>query len=265
MFTILDESLFFKFLPSLWHYGIAFVDQLCDHHGDVFNWCIFKWWKKLDPHEPVPDWFKLSVVFLIGPPISPPALGSVGPLNICEFSDFVSVCDCLFQVGSDSLSVYTDSSLKNLGTIGCWAGAAAFFKDINLGLGVSVHSLVSFTLAELQAIVLALNFTDTASLSGWFLSSCIGEHFLVADGDTVSSNSRHFVWDVFHAVCYAYWEVDSGSGFLAGGLLSNVNWLSSSWVWHSNSHMVMGFTSRRTADTCTYFIKPLHYQLLIAV
>ncbi|KAG9302715.1 hypothetical protein G9A89_005189 [Geosiphon pyriformis] len=53
----------------------------------------------------------------------------------------ISVCN--------NLSVYTDSSLKNLGTIGCRAGAAAFFENINLGLSVSVHSLVLSTLAEL--------------------------------------------------------------------------------------------------------------------
>ncbi|KAG9295674.1 hypothetical protein G9A89_002992 [Geosiphon pyriformis] len=140
MSIILDESLFFKFLSFLWHYGIAFQ------------------WKKLDPHEPVSDWFKLSVAFFIGSPPSSLASDSVGPLNICGSSDFVSVCNCFSQVGSDSLSVYTDGSLKDLDIIGCWAGTAAFFEDINLGLGVSVYSLVSSTLAELQAIVLALEY-----------------------------------------------------------------------------------------------------------
>ncbi|KAG9304447.1 hypothetical protein G9A89_020009 [Geosiphon pyriformis] len=313
---LLGMSLFFKFLFSLWHYGIVFVNQLCDYHGD--------WWKKLDSYGLVSDWFKLSVAFLVSPLPSFPALDSVGLLNICGSSDFVSVCDHLFQVGSDSLSVYTDGSLKNLGTIGCWAGAAAFFENINLGLGVSVRSLVLSTLAELQTITLALkcilmshsvclfsdnqaaldackselnlmhpdfcnqcwvkhwhisniicsknleitwckvkshfgilrnncanSLTDTASFFGWFLSLHVGEHFLVADDDTVSGNSRHF-------------EVGSSSGFLAGGLLSDVDWFSSSQVWHSDLHMAAGFTSRCTADTHTYFMKALHRQLLIA-
>ncbi|KAG9294532.1 hypothetical protein G9A89_008643 [Geosiphon pyriformis] len=133
--ALFDFSLFFKFLSSFQHYGIVFVDQLHDHYGDVFNWCTFKQWKKLDLCGPVPDWFKLSVAFFIGPPPFSSALDSVGSLNVCEFSDFVSIYDHLSQ-----------------------ADAAAFFKDINLGLGVSVYGLVSSTLAELQAIILALEY-----------------------------------------------------------------------------------------------------------
>ncbi|KAG9287532.1 hypothetical protein G9A89_019593 [Geosiphon pyriformis] len=112
--------------------------------------------QKLDPCGPVPEWFKLSVVFLGGLLTLLLALIGVSPLNICESSDFVSVRNCFSQVGSDSLSVYTDGSLKNLGTLDCWGGTAVFFEDINLGLGVSVYDLVSSTLVELQAIVLAL-------------------------------------------------------------------------------------------------------------
>ncbi|KAG9302478.1 hypothetical protein G9A89_006442 [Geosiphon pyriformis] len=235
-------------------------------------------------------------------------LGSVDSLNICGSSDFLSVCNHLSQVGSDSLSVYTDSSFKNLDTIGCWAGAAVFFEDINLGLSISVHGLVLSTLAELQTIILALeciprscsvclfldsqaaldacklklnlmhsdfcnwcwvkhqhinniicsknlkvtwckvkshfsilgndcadSLADTSFFSGWFLSSYIGEHFLVANGGTVSGNSRHFVQDVFRAVYHVHWKVGSGSGFLVGGLLLDVNWLSFSQLFENVS------------------------------
>ncbi|KAG9295281.1 hypothetical protein G9A89_021212 [Geosiphon pyriformis] len=246
--------------------------------------------KRLDSCGPVPEWFKLSVAFLGGP--SPPSLALIGvsPMNICESSDFVSVRDYLFQVGSSSLSVYTDGSLKNLGMLNCRNDAAAFFEDINLGLGVSVHDLISSTLVELQAIALALecmlrlysvhlfldsqaaldackselglmcpNFhnqfswhkvkshsgilgnehadslADAASLSDWFLPSHVSEHFLVADGSIVSGNFRHF-------------KIGSGSSFLVDGLLSDVDWLRSFRVWHSDSHMATGFTSRYTAD-----------------
>ncbi|KAG9300445.1 hypothetical protein G9A89_010070 [Geosiphon pyriformis] len=57
---------------------------------------------------------------------------------------------------SDSLFVYTDGFLKNLGTVDCKAGTAAFFENINLDLGIGVLGLISSTMAELQAIVLAL-------------------------------------------------------------------------------------------------------------
>ncbi|KAG9306880.1 hypothetical protein G9A89_002549 [Geosiphon pyriformis] len=80
----------------------------------------------------------------------------VGPLDVCGSDNFVSICNRLSQVGTNSLSVYTDDSLKNLGMVGYRAKAAVFFENINLDLGVSVHGLLSSTLMELQAIALAL-------------------------------------------------------------------------------------------------------------
>ncbi|KAG9291304.1 hypothetical protein G9A89_021806 [Geosiphon pyriformis] len=161
MTAVLGELLFFKFLSSLQRYGIAFVDQLRDCHGNIFNWHTFKWWKKLDPRGLVPKWFGLSVAFLSGPSLSPLASIGVSPLDICGSSNFISVSDCLSQFGSGSLSVYTDGFLKNLGILDCQAGAAAFFENIDLGLGVSVCGLVSSTLEELQAIALALECIPT--------------------------------------------------------------------------------------------------------
>ncbi|KAG9284576.1 hypothetical protein G9A89_004618 [Geosiphon pyriformis] len=76
--------------------------------------------------------------------------------DILGSADYASVCGCLSQVISGSLSVYTDGSLRSLGTAGCRAGAAAFFEDIDLDLGVGVSGLMSSTLVELQAIALAM-------------------------------------------------------------------------------------------------------------
>ncbi|KAG9291666.1 hypothetical protein G9A89_022085 [Geosiphon pyriformis] len=163
--------------------------------------------------------------------------------------------------------------------------------DINLGLGISVHGLVSSTLAKLQAITLTLEcipkshsvclFSDKLNLmysdfrnqcwvKCWHISNIICSKNLrviwhkvkshsgilgnncadsLADATSlldVSDNSRYFVWDVFCAVCHMRWKIGSGSGFLVGGLLSDVNWLSSFWVWHSNLHMAIGFTNRCT-------------------
>ncbi|KAG9288753.1 hypothetical protein G9A89_023050 [Geosiphon pyriformis] len=87
----------------------------------------------------------------------------VGLLNILGSSSFMFVCNHLFRVGTGSLSVYTDGSLKGLGTVGCRTGVAVYFKDIDLGLGIGVSSLMSFTLAEMQAIVLALECVSLAS------------------------------------------------------------------------------------------------------
>ncbi|KAG9290584.1 hypothetical protein G9A89_020954 [Geosiphon pyriformis] len=275
MFVVFGESLFYKFLSSLQHYGI-----------------------RLDPHGLVPEWFKLSVAFLVTSCSSSSALAGVGPLDICGFNNFLSVCDCLSWVNADSLSVYMDGSLKNLDTIGCRTGAAVFFEDINLGLGVGVQGLVLFTLMELQAIALALecmpaahsvylfldnqaaldacrsefdlmcsdfhnwcwhkikshsgilgnnsanSIANATSFSGWYFSLCVSEHFLLADGGV---------------------KISSGSKFLDGNLHSNVNWLCFSRVWHPDLHIATGFTSRLTADTQTYFMKTLYHQLSMAV
>ncbi|KAG9294560.1 hypothetical protein G9A89_008671 [Geosiphon pyriformis] len=170
------------------------------------------------------------------------ALADVGPLDICGSNDFMSVCNHLSQIGINSLSVYTDGLLKNLGMIGCRARAAAFFEDINLGLDVSVQELVLSTLIELQTIPLALECVSVAH-----------------------SVHLHFVHDVFHAVCHVHWKIGSGSGFLDGDLHSDVDWLCSFRVWHSDLHMATGFTSRLTVDIRTYLIKALHYQFSVAV
>ncbi|KAG9304324.1 hypothetical protein G9A89_019886 [Geosiphon pyriformis] len=194
MFAVLGKSLFFNYLSSLRHYGIAFVDQLQNCHGDIFDWYTFKWWKKLDPCGSVSEWFGHSVAFLSGAPPSPLALSGVGPMDICDSDGFVSVCDHLSRVGTDSLSVYTDRSVKNLGTTGCRAGAAAFFKDIDLGLGVCVQDLMLSTLAELQAVVLALECVSVDCSVRLFLDSQAALDAYKSEVDLVCPDFRNWCW-----------------------------------------------------------------------
>ncbi|KAG9289736.1 hypothetical protein G9A89_014471 [Geosiphon pyriformis] len=304
---------FFSTAGYLW---MAFWPALS---GFMVEYLCLLFLKRLDSRGPVPDWFNISVAFLVASCSFLSALAGVGPLNIHGSNDFVFVCDYLSQVDTDSLSVYMDGSVKNLDTIGCRAEAAAFFENINLGLGVGIQGLMLFTLVELQAIVLALeyvsvahsvylfldsqtaldacklesdlvysdfhnqywykvkshsdisgnNYADslanTVSLSGWYLLPCVDEHFLLADGGVVSGNSRHFVHDVFYAVCRTHWEVGSGFRFLDCDLCSDVNWLCFSRVWHPDLHMTTGFTSRLTANTQTYLMKTLYCQFPVAV
>ncbi|KAG9307002.1 hypothetical protein G9A89_003053 [Geosiphon pyriformis] len=290
----------FFFSLVVWY---CLCGSTCDHHGSVFDWHTFK----------------LFVAFLNSGSsslIHPLSLDGVNSLNIFESHDFVFVYECLSQVGTNSLLVYTDRSLSSLNTAGCRAGAAAFFKDINLGLGIGVSGLMLSTLVELQTIVLALEcvfsmssvklFSDSqsaldvehyhivnvihnknlkvswhkvkgysgflgnkctdaiagnASLFSWHLPSHLGKCFIMADGSVVSGNSRHFVHDIYCSVCHACCEVGFGSRFLVDSLLSEVDWLYSSLVWHPDLHMATGFTSKFSANAHTYFMKALHYQL----
>ncbi|KAG9288178.1 hypothetical protein G9A89_020484 [Geosiphon pyriformis] len=173
MSLVLGEFCFFKCISSLRHYKIAFVEQLCDHNGDR--------WKRLDPRGPVPFWFDLSVRFLGGvvPLFSSSSLvdGHVVS-DICLSHDFGVVRDTLSTVDATCLSVYTDGSLSGLGTVDVRAGAAIFFEDINLGLGVGVSGLVFSTLMELQAIALALE-SVSFSHSQAALDACRLEFSLV--------------------------------------------------------------------------------------
>ncbi|KAG9284091.1 hypothetical protein G9A89_022865 [Geosiphon pyriformis] len=177
-------------------------------------------------------------------------LVSVGPLSVCNSSGFMLVCARFFQVSSDSLFVFTNGFLNDLDLSSCQAGAAVFFENIDLGLSVGVCGLVSSTLAELQTIALALecvpashsvclfldsqmaldawnehanSLADAASFFGWYLPLCVDEHFLLVEGSIVSGNSRYFVRDIFCAVCYAHWEIGSGSSFLASSLHLDVD------------------------------------------
>ncbi|KAG9290247.1 hypothetical protein G9A89_022223 [Geosiphon pyriformis] len=288
MSLVLGKPYFFKCVSSLRQYGIAFVEQLHDHKGDVFSWSIFKCWKRLDPHGPVPFWFDLSICFLGGgfpSSICFSFLDRHVDSDVCHFHDFGAVCDTLLTIDASCLSVYMDGSLCSLSTVDMKAGAIIFFEDINSGLGVGVSGLISSTLTELQAITLALKcvpsfcsgylgissnkhvdaLAKNAALSAWQLSHLVSERFLSAGRAMVSGNSRHFMCDVFHSVHHAQWEVGSGSQVVVDSLHVDINWFKFSLVWHLNFHLAAGFTSVYTASCQTYFIKALYYWLLVAV
>ncbi|KAG9305003.1 hypothetical protein G9A89_007406 [Geosiphon pyriformis] len=216
---VFGESMYFRCLFSLYHYGIAFVEQLWCHDGAQ--------WKKLDPHGPVPVWFGAAIQHLhnFGTlDVCSSLPDSAVAKNILKSHKFRTVRDQLSSIDASGFSVYTDGSFCGLGSVNMKAGTAVFFENINLDLRIEVTGMVSSTLAELQAIALALE--------------CV---------PSLSS------------------ELGSGVKIVDSHLLPNVDWSRSSFVWHSDSHMAAGFTSRHSAGFCSYFIKALHYRLPVAV
>ncbi|KAG9298078.1 hypothetical protein G9A89_018161 [Geosiphon pyriformis] len=166
MSAILSKSKFFKFLPSLWWHGIVFVNQIRDHHGLIFDWLTFKQWKRLDPCGPILEWFRLSTMFLnkvVSFLPHPSALDAIGLPSIISSQSFNFIHSQLSLVVVNAISVYTDRSFKGLGTSGYRASTGVFFKDIELGLDVSVLGLMSSTLAEMQAIALTLECVSPSS------------------------------------------------------------------------------------------------------
>ncbi|KAG9290065.1 hypothetical protein G9A89_010371 [Geosiphon pyriformis] len=63
---------------------------------------------------------------------------------------------CLLKVWSNSISVFTNGSLRGLGSNEVAGGAAKFFSEVRLGIEVKVVGLLSSTMAELQTVALVL-------------------------------------------------------------------------------------------------------------
>ncbi|KAG9291041.1 hypothetical protein G9A89_012913 [Geosiphon pyriformis] len=263
MFTVLGKSSFLKCLSFLYQYGIAFVNQLCNSHGA----------KRLDPHGPVFKWFKIFTMFLDGMVFSPahPLVSSkISSLNILNSNNFASVCDCLFQVGSNSLSVYMDGFLKNLGSVGCKAGAATFFENINLGLDIGVSGLMFSTMIELQAIALVLECVPLSSSVHLFsdnqsaLDACKSELGLVKDHLGIARNKHANV--VANVTFLSDWCFSSclNECFIVadGGVISGNSRYFVHNVYYSIccAHWKVG-----SASVCTYFMKALHYWLPVAI
>ncbi|KAG9288690.1 hypothetical protein G9A89_004309 [Geosiphon pyriformis] len=116
--------------------------------------------KRLDPKGSVPSWFVLVSKFLHGVVItSMPSSGNtmLDVSNILLSSQFSDVKSGLLEVWSNTISVFTDSFLKGLGSVDVTGGTMAFFSNISLGIGINVVGLLLFTMTELQAVVLALD------------------------------------------------------------------------------------------------------------
>ncbi|KAG9303053.1 hypothetical protein G9A89_022142 [Geosiphon pyriformis] len=130
-----------------------------------------------------------------------------------------------------------DGSLNGLGTLDMKAGAAVFFKDINLGLGVEVSGLVSSTMAKLQVIALAFECVPFSHSVDLFLNS------------QTALNTYKLVVLQCPAIL--------GILFMTFSNLFTVH--------TGDFYLAADFTSAQTAGLQTYFIKTLHHYLLVAV
>ncbi|KAG9304735.1 hypothetical protein G9A89_003909 [Geosiphon pyriformis] len=79
--------------------------------------------------------------------------------------------DCLKQVSSDVISIYTNSLVKDFGSSGASDGTAAYFPSADISVDVRVLSLLSLTLVEMQTITLALDCVPSHSLVVLFTDS----------------------------------------------------------------------------------------------
>ncbi|KAG9298836.1 hypothetical protein G9A89_015857 [Geosiphon pyriformis] len=250
-------------------------------------------WKRLDPCGPVPVWFVTVIQYFHDSgsfDVCSFPLDDVAAKNILESYEFRSVHNRLFGIDAFGFFVYMDSSLYNLGSVNMKAGAAAFFENINLGLGIEVTDMVFSTLMELQAIALVLECVPSLSSVCLFsdsqaaLNVCKAElllsapdfqdkywikrHLGVLNNDQanllvgVSSYSDQLLpfWLKEYFVL-ASGSVVSGNSkhFVHDTLVPKL------WTVHPNSYMAAGFTSCYSAGSYFYFIKALHHRLPVAV
>ncbi|KAG9302707.1 hypothetical protein G9A89_005181 [Geosiphon pyriformis] len=76
--------------------------------------------------------------------------------DVLIFSQFSNVKNSLLEIWSNSIFVFTDGSLKGLGSTDVAGGAVTFFPEIKLGIEIKIVGLLSLTMNELQAVALAL-------------------------------------------------------------------------------------------------------------
>ncbi|KAG9288361.1 hypothetical protein G9A89_021392 [Geosiphon pyriformis] len=202
MSVILGESLFFKFLPSLQHYGIAFVNQLRDCHGIVFSCFSFVFHSLIDV-ECLLVYTDSSLKHLS---MVDCRAGAAAFFEDIDLGAIMLALECIsvarsVKLFSDS-QVALDAYRSELSLIcpdfcnQCWVEHWHIRNVIHSkNLKVSWHKVKSHS--SVLGNDCADSITNTVSLSGWFLPPCVDKHFLLVDGGVVSGNSRHFVRDVY--------------------------------------------------------------------
>ncbi|KAG9298549.1 hypothetical protein G9A89_018908 [Geosiphon pyriformis] len=257
---------FYNVSSSLKKFGIAFAEQLYIKKDLIFDWKTFYHWKKLDPRGPVSRWFILVCLWA---------------MNVCSSSTVSRLGQYFSSANMKVVNVYTDGLLRDLGLCEMKCDAAAYFLDLDLGIGVKVGGLVFLTMVELQTIALALEcvlsdslvvvysdnqtaldaYVAESALPGLAMNSSLAlpvlvkKKFIKAGRVAVSKNIHHFAHEIFRSINYACWEIGSGFNVIDDSLCDN----------YPDSHMATGFTSKSMAGLCSYFLKTFHCHLLIAV
>ncbi|KAG9302054.1 hypothetical protein G9A89_021098 [Geosiphon pyriformis] len=259
-------------------------------------------------------------------------------LSVLDSNKFSEVHNSLLEVWSDCIEIYTDRSLRYVGSVEVAGGAAAYFLAANTGIRVKITGLLSSTLTKLQTMVLALkcvpfscsivlylnsqsvidaciseaflitpdfhnqcwikrlqivNLLKDKNISiKWvkvkrhsnvlgnvrtnalanetiflslFLSVKIWKRFLVTEKTAISSNICHFAQNLYQSICCAYWKTGLGFDIVPNIMIKKIDWNATMTIWHPDLHMFFEFTSRKSANLCTYLMKIVYRQLLVTV
>ncbi|KAG9303022.1 hypothetical protein G9A89_006239 [Geosiphon pyriformis] len=126
----------------------------------------------------------------------------VGPISsdVLQSCKFDVIGNSLLCVGAARLSVFTDRSLSGLSTSDMRAGTAAYFENIDLGLGVEMSGLVFSMMMELQVITLALECILFFCLVNLFSDSQAALDACRSESSLFHPNFRNRCWIEHHHI-----------------------------------------------------------------
>ncbi|KAG9302017.1 hypothetical protein G9A89_021061 [Geosiphon pyriformis] len=182
----------------------------------------------------------------------------------------------LLEMWSDYIEVYTDRSLKCAGSVKVVSGVAVYFLAVDADIRVA--GLLSSTLTELQAVVLALksvlslcsvvlysdsqaainaciskasvtmpDFHNQCWIKRLHIDNLLESNFLIS---FYAGENLEEISDLYWLICHAHWK--AGPGFDRA----------TATIWHLDLHMLFGFTSRKSANLCTYLMKAVYRKRL---
>ncbi|KAG9291414.1 hypothetical protein G9A89_021832 [Geosiphon pyriformis] len=262
---VLGSSLYYNWVGLLKRFGVAFCNRLLDKHASSSDNLI------------------------------------VDVNNVLISSQFSNVKNSLLEVWSNSISVFTDRSLKELGSTDVAEGAVAFFPEIKLGIRVKIVGLLSSIMAKLQTVALVLECVSFFCLvevcldSQAALDACVSELKMGVPNffnccwmekkhivNLVSQKNISVVWSkvkghsgVMSNDCadvLAGISVHSSlllpTNFCESHTLENwphIDWVRTVAIWHPDLGMLSGLTSRASASLHFYFMKAVYGRLPVAV
>ncbi|KAG9294020.1 hypothetical protein G9A89_019358 [Geosiphon pyriformis] len=282
---ILGQSLYYEFVFLLKHFGVAFRDRILDKKR-----------KQLNLKGPVPYWFFLMSDFMNNTVfwgVSVATATKRDVLSVLNSDNFSEVHDSLLEVWSNHIEIYTDGSLRCAGSVKITDRAAAYFSAVNAGIGVKVTGLLSSTLTELQAVVLALEcvpsfclmilYSDSQSVIDAYISEAssttpdfhyqyiLGNIRADALANKATSSSLSLLVNIQKRFLIAEKTAISGNeaglGFniVLDVMIKNIDWNAIATIWHPDLHMLSGFTNKKSANLHMYLIKTVYKQLLVVV
>ncbi|KAG9290536.1 hypothetical protein G9A89_020906 [Geosiphon pyriformis] len=206
MSLVLGDPLYFNVVCSLKIAGVAYGDQLLDKNGSIVSWRTFCRWKRLGSRGPMSLWFlKASAYLSTCLHASPLASLASVCASVLDSTSFADIREEIHRLWADKIDVACD--------------AVVYFPGLNKGLGVEVHGVLSSTLAELQAVALALKCVPASVSVALHMDSQVAINAYVTELDLtvhwIKVKGHAGIADNVLADVLAEQAVHSGVSFLA--------------------------------------------------